>query len=88
MLSTRKIMNVHTHILKAYIHLSLVTGLRAKYIFLHIFNMGIDKRATLPPLPPAHVTKIVKIYLYRLGMFICVDFRGLWAENLYLLSSE
>ena len=51
--------------------------------------MGIDKRATLPPpLPPAHVTKIVKIYLYRLGMFICVDLRGLWAENLYLLSCQ
>ena len=52
--------------------------------------MGIDKRATLPPppLPPVHVTKIVKIYSYRLCMFICVDFRGLWADNLYLLSCK
>ena len=68
--------------------LSLVTGLRTKY-FLHIVNMGIDKRVTLPPPPPpVHVTKIVKIYLYRLCMFICVDFRGLWADNLYLLSCK
>ena len=51
--------------------------------------MGIDKRATLPPPPPpVHVTKIVKIYLYRLCMFIYVDFRGLWADNLYLLSCK
>ena len=51
--------------------------------------MGIDKRATLPPpLPPVHVTKIVKIYLYRLCMFICIDFRGLWADNLYLSSCK
>ena len=50
--------------------------------------MGIDKRATLHPPPPVHVTKIVKIYLYRLCMFICVDFRGLWADNLYLLSCK
>ena len=59
-------------------------------LFLHIVNMGIDKRATLPPppLPPVHVTKIVKIYSYRLCMFICVDFRGLWADNLYLLSCK
>ena len=51
--------------------------------------MGNVKRVTLPPpLPPVHVTKILKIYLYRRCMFICVDLRGLWAENLYLLSCE
>ena len=52
--------------------------------------MGIGKRATLPhpPTTRTYITKIVKMYLYRLCMFIFVDFRGLWADNLYLLSCK
>ena len=45
--------------------------------------MDIDKRATLPPPPQpplVHATKIVKIYMYRLCMCICVDCRGLRAK--------
>ena len=44
--------NIHTYCTPIYI-LSLVLE---QNIFLHIVNMGIDKRATLPPLPPVHVT--------------------------------
>ena len=52
--------------------LSLVTGLRTKY-FLHIVNMGIDKRATLlPPLTTCTCNKNCKnIFVQTMYVYLC-----------------